>query len=82
MARYVVFVQESFDEETNYAPWLAIVEAETPMLALYQYPRYNKMFKQDYFITVAKTPEALGKHWGDTVCVVELNLLLGELLST
>jgi hypothetical protein len=82
MARYVVFVKEQDDADSSYAPWLSIVEAETPMLAVYQYPRYNKMFKQEYFVTVASSPDALGKHWGDTICVAELNLLLGELLST
>ena len=82
MARYVVFVKEGDSGTQTFQPWLAIVEADSPMLALYQYPRYNSMFKQEYFLSVKPTPEELGDHWGDTVCVAELNKLLGDLLST
>jgi hypothetical protein len=82
MTRYVVFVKEGDDGTgVEHESWLGLVEADNPNSALYQYPRYNKMFKEEYFLSICKSPEALGTHWGDTVCVQDLDTMLGKLLS-
>lgn len=85
--RFVVFVKEADaagpnDTATAYPAWLGLVEADSPMEAVYQYPRYHKMWKQDYFLATMKTPEQLFVDWGDLVCVRPLDEMLGELLST
>lgn len=82
MARYVVFVKEADAESTSYPAWMGIVEADSVMEAVYQYPRYHKMWKQDYFLSTIKSPEQLLADWNDLVCVRLLDEMLGELLST
>lgn len=82
MARYVVFVKEADDGDRSFAPWMGLVEADGPIEAVYQYPRYHKMWKREFFLETHKSPECFAKNWGDIVCVQELNQMLGQLLST
>lgn len=85
--RYVVFVKEADATAADgsivsYPAWMGLVEAESPMEAAYQYPRYTTMWKREYFLTTFKTPEQLHVQWEDLVCVRPLDEMLGELLST
>lgn len=87
MTRYIVFVKEADvtgadGTVTAYPSWLGLVEADSVMEAVYQYPRYHKMWKQDYFLSALKSPEQMFVDWGDLVCVRSLDEMLGELLST
>jgi hypothetical protein len=85
--RYVVFVKEADATAADgsvvaYPEWLGLVEAPSVMEAVYQYPRYTTMWKQDYFLSTFKSPEQLYSQWEDLVCVRPLDEMLGELLST
>lgn len=77
MPRFVICVHD----DSRPAPYMAVVEADTPLAALYQYPEYQRMFKADYFLGFG-TVEAWAANYPDQVCVRDLNEMLGSFLST
>jgi hypothetical protein len=86
MARYIVCVAETTPTVTPAhsspaKPWLSIVEAESPLMAAYEYPGYQLAYKQAYFLAEHRDVGSIYTNWGDVVQVTALDAALGTLLT-
>lgn len=88
MARYIVCVAEAEGNaivepalSTQARPWLSIVEAESPLMAAYQYPGYSLAYKQSFFLSQHRDVASIHANWGDVVRVELLDNAIGTLLT-